>query len=164
MRYIEVGAFISSLVFISSFFTIWSIDSSWHLVAILEENPLHYIDYVRNTLIFSIFPQALGLVFFTVGYKKQSIRSTRNLHKWALAIMGGVFLSWGALLLFLLYNAYDHSTAAASYLGVQGIGNLILTIYVIAWLACALWMVTGILLAYFSIVKDRGFGQNVTSS
>ena len=138
VRYVEIGALVLSLAFMISFVGSLGIDPVWRLEAILEANPPRYVDYLLHMFLYLILPLVVGLVLIVIGYIKERVVSTVLLSRWPLAIAGGIFVVWGALLL---------QWACYSYHGV------FLTIYAPLAVAGGLWLTTDVSLIYSPIRK-----------
>lgn len=141
MRYVEVGLLIFPFAFILCITAeIMIIGEPWRLGAILEANPHFYLRYVRNVLLYSISPPAVGVAFIIFGY----IKERKTFFKWQLAVTGGIILFWGVFMIRGVHAAYWDVMDMVTKYNIP-ISDLVLTIYVAVAMAKILWILAGVL-------------------
>jgi len=146
--FVEVGLVFLSLAFILSSIGPLVLDPSWRLVVLLEANPQRYLEYVSNAFFYLVLPSVIGISLIIVGYTRDNKNLAELTPQWALVVIAGIFLAWGSLYLFFNYRAYQNAITYTDYNRIQGLDNLILTIYGARLLAGELFVLAGLLLLY----------------
>lgn len=154
MRYVGVGLLIFLFAFILCIpAEIMVVGEPWRLGVILEVNPHFYLRYVRNALLYSVLPPAVGAAFIIIGY----IKERETLLKWQLAVTGGIILLWGVFGLKRVHAAYWDVMDYVTEYNVP-IGNLLIPIYAAVAVAKILWIVAGFfsILAYlYGVLRNK---------
>lgn len=154
MGYVEIGLLIFLFAFILCIPAEFMIvGEPWNLGEILEANPHFYPSYVRNVLLYSILPPAVGVALIVTGY----IRERRTFLKWHIAVAGGIVLFWGVYTLQRVHDAYIDIMKLVTEYNVP-IGNLVLPIYAAVGVAKLLWIFAGVIsthLHVFSMLRNE---------
>jgi hypothetical protein len=167
---VEVGLLILSLSFIVSLFGsvgLVGLGEEWRLIVVLEENPHHYLEYMRREFLYLILPPAVGLAFSIIGYMRERKSPTGVLGWWLpLAVFGGFFFLWGLLGLWWTYASYCDALAEAVYSSVDLAGPL-LAVYAMVWVGGILWLIAGVLFMlsplFKMMLRNKGFCRSVTT-